>query len=538
MNPNVQPTSEHESAHSEQITTLGFTRIAIENLRGQQQAIAEQYDGESDIDFEHRRADLIDAQLADYVAAQGVAEADDKHASLVDGLRSLSIDMIPEEEWYVGPRVYEYDENQQPVVGQDGEPVYTNAPSGQEKVRAFQIAEFGQILTESSDIESENDAIDQEAAAEKAAEIEKTRKELDDLRENLSVLAAKRQGRVFFRGKKYEEAREAYQKKLVTLGQLENKEIIDNEDSSELEKQASVIEYIFAEQKKLREATTEKLKGTVVGKFVEKMNKGNVAVRILKGIALGGVVSVAAAGLGAFAGVAGTAALGATVTALGVGAWRFARGFAAADARAGRGMTTPNLDLTRTDPADIVKTDAEKPDMVTAAAKHFDDLFEKDTKAEQAKRRKSVAWGLGGIAVGGVIGGAVHLAMDLNLADGYMNRIDPIFHDITTPDVDTPTTPDVTGPDGDGGTPDKPDIEPTPELDHDFKIQSGEGGIHFFQRLGLTESDWYDVQDKLLDKFPKDFYDIDGNGPTAVRITSPGQLSLEAQEYIKRKFGL
>ena len=70
--------------------------------------------------------------------------------------------------------------------------------------------------------------------------------------------------------------------------------------------------------------------------------------------------------------------------------------------------------------------------------------------------------------------------------------------------------------------------------DPSFVIENGEGGIHFFQRIGLSEAQWYSVAGELLNQFPGDFYAYGSD----VRLSHPGQLSLEAQEFIKGRFGL
>lgn len=74
-----------------------------------------------------------------------------------------------------------------------------------------------------------------------------------------------------------------------------------------------------------------------------------------------------------------------------------------------------------------------------------------------------------------------------------------------------------------------------PDLSAQFNIAPGDGGIALFNRLGLTEAQWYEAQGDLISKFPSEFYQPDG---MAVRINSSGPLSSEAQEYIRTRFNI
>jgi hypothetical protein len=282
----------------------------------------------------------------------------------------------------------------------------------------------------------------------------------------------------------------------------------------------------------LRQQTIEKLNGTKVGRFVEWMNRGKIATRVAKGLLVGAGVGLAAAGFGALAGIAG-------VGAVGLGAWRFARGFARADSRGGRGMADHAFDSLSTTTA--MTGSLTENDYVETATHRFGDVFESDTKNEQRKRRQSVVWGLGGLAAGAALAGGIHLLLDLNPPNVIAN---PQVPDDgggngapSVPETGGTGAPSVPETGGTGGivVPEAPII---PAFDSNYSIQPGEGGIHLFQRLGLTGTDWYNVQNDLLAKFPHDFYDPDGNGPIAVRIAHPGQLSVSAQEYIKQKFNL
>lgn len=388
--------------------------------------------------------------------------------------------------------------------------------------------------------------------------IEAERNTLVRLREEVAKLSAKRQGRLWGDGgEAYSEAVKAYNAQVVKLGKLEKKDIIEDETISDVTKKAEVVGYLFQEQNELRKASVEKLENTAVSKFVEFMNRGNIAQRIAKGVALGVGASVIAAGAGAVIGIAGGAAIVGGATAGIIGAGRFARGFARSDAKRGRGLQELN-DISHLEKAQNVEV--ENDNHFDAIFSHFQENYEKDIDKEQAKRRRSVIAGLGGIALGTGIGAAVAFAADaLPGVEGWFNRgpslpfadqhvgaeVAPQYHGASTlgegshAETGSPDTGQTgSGAEGEGKTflPNADTAnEIAPTFDPNFVIDSGEGGIHFFQDLGLTESNWYEVQNELLQNYPNDFYSMgDGN----VGLAHPGQLSLEAQQFIKARFSL
>ncbi len=388
--------------------------------------------------------------------------------------------------------------------------------------------------------------------------IEAERNTLVRLREEVAKLSAKRQGRLWGDGgEAYSEAVKAYNAQVVKLGRLEKKDIIEDETISDVTKKAEVVGYLFQEQNELRKASVEKLENTAVSKFVEFMNRGNIAQRIAKGVALGVGASVIAAGAGAVIGIAGGAAIVGGATAGIIGAGRFARGFARSDAKRGRGLQELN-DISHLEKAQNVEV--ENDNHFDAIFSHFQENYEKDIDKEQANRRRSVIAGLGGIALGTGIGAAVAFAADaLPGVEGWFNRgpslpfadqhvgaeAAPQDHGGYTQgegshaETGSPDTGQTgSGAEGEGKTflPNADTAnEIAPTFDPNFVIDSGEGGIHFFQDLGLTESNWYEVQNELLQNYPNDFYSMgDGN----VGLAHPGQLSLEAQQFIKARFSL
>ena len=385
--------------------------------------------------------------------------------------------------------------------------------------------------------------------------IEAARGQLEGLRDRLSTLSAKRQGRLFGEGgEKYQEADQAYKEQIQKLGRLELATELADESLSETDKNALVIAFLFAEQQELRQQTTEKLKGTTVGRFVEWMNKGGALKRLGKGVLIGAAAGVVGAGIGTAAGVAGVAALGAGIATGATMATRFARGFASADARKGRGMKELGDDhaVEARENAEV----AENEDALARYARFFDEKFEEDTRNEQSKRRKSVAWGLGGVALGAGIAGTAAALIDTGVFDGHSVRNDPVYGGLNAEAQPADTTPEGDAGDSDGSAEEPLDdgAQESDELpantdqdarwdeqdnaellpDPSFVIENGEGGIHFFQRIGLSEAQWYSVAGELLNQFPGDFYAYGSD----VRLSHPGQLSLEAQEFIKGRFGL
>ena len=289
----------------------------------------------------------------------------------------------------------------------------------------------------------------------------------------------------------------------------------------------------------------DKLKGTAVHKVVEYLTKGNVAERIVKGVVFGAGVSLVAAGASALIGAAGATVLVGGATAGIIGAGRFVRGFARSDAKKGRGMQKLE-GLSALEDAQNTDT-AQSADYFNEIHQHFTDKIETDISKEQYKRLKSVGSGVLGIALGAGLGFGLQIAADSGMFHGIIDRgirnpfsqhgskpelpkgvqtnVDTdIIHDPLP--VDTPSVPEI------------PEVITPPEIsyDPDFYVGSGEGGIEMFQSLGLNESNWYEVHQELLQNFPNDFYSMDGG--TEVGMSHPGQLSIEAQQFIKAKFSL
>ncbi len=364
---------------------------------------------------------------------------------------------------------------------------------------------------------------------------------LNNLRAKMATLTAKRQSRLYT-GKKltaeFETLQAQYNDQMQKFGRLKLADVIDDESVPDEEKNKQVIAYIFKQQEALRTETLEALSNQKLRKSVEWFAKGNALQRIGKGAILGFAAAGAAAGIGALAGVAGAAAVGAGVGAVVVGGARFARAFAISEARAYKkqgNKDTPSVSMDTVDASD----DA---DIFDTAQTYFDAQLEKDIDKEQTKRLKSVAAGLGGVALGAGLGFVAQAALDAGVFNGFMNRsivgdvgATPVEGGAPVGDAVDQQTKDML----DQNTSDAGDAAvevSTPEISYDpaFSIEPGEGGIAFFQSIGLSEADWYTVHQELLANFPQDFYSEYGD----TRLVHSGQLSLEAQQFIKTRFSI
>lgn len=129
--------------------------------------------------------------------------------------------------------------------------------------------------------------------------------------------------------------------------------------------------------------------------------------------------------------------------------------------------------------------------------------------------------------------------------DGIDVSASPLDHDPATSDG-TETTSDV-GKDVNDieKTEDKShDNEPNKETDEDgqsraelrqeredYTVETGSGGEQLFQQLGIDPQEWYQYEDQLLNRFPDEFYRMDGGH---VGINNPGVLPAEVRDYINR----
>lgn len=374
------------------------------------------------------------------------------------------------------------------------------------------------------------------ATAESAPERVYDNAQLVQRRAHLSRLAAKRSNRLFGEGgEKYQQAEAEYNEEVIRSIKEELQDMLDDPAVTEEAKRAHVTARIFEEQASLREATIEKIENTPVRKFIGWMNKGGVVKRTLKGVGFG----LAAGAVAGVAGVVGAGAVGVGVAAGVMTAARFARGFAKAHHKnAGNAHS-----LEVTDPSavheELSKTSKNNTidQHFNAAQAAFQSRFEKDTKAEQKRLGRSVTYGIGAAALGAVIGGAGTYALQ---ESGAFEAVGNWFSDT----ANAANGPELTQAEADAAEAKEildrasvPDELQAPGTgaevipDTNFVIDSGEGGISFFEGLGLTEAQWYEAQPELAAKFPGEFLS-DG------QINNAGQLSIEAQDYIKTRFSL
>lgn len=244
--------------------------------------------------------------------------------------------------------------------------------------------------------------------------------ELAGLRDELATLMAKRHGRIAGKGgEEYEAVRARYNDQLIALGKLEKEAYLNDPTKSDEDKKLEVTKYLFDEQAKLHQATTEKLANTPTGKFIGWMTKGKVATRIAKGLALGVGVGIVGAAVGAVAGVAGAAAIGAGVATAATTATRYARGFAMHFGEKGRSMRVLDSDQRTESVQDI---DGQSGELIEKINAHKEAITEQELKRGQRKTRMAVGAGVLSIVAGAGLATAAHAAVDSGLFNGNGNR--------------------------------------------------------------------------------------------------------------------
>lgn len=249
---------------------------------------------------------------------------------------------------------------------------------------------------------------DKEAEVEtnKNKTIEQLEQELGTDRALLAQLGAKRGNRLFSRGNSlntqiYETHHGAYNEKVIQLGKLKLAEELKGLTPEE--KNVKAIEYLFDEQRTLREQTIDNMQNTPMGKVVGWMNKGGRLKKFMKYAFVGGVaagIGVATGGLGG-----GAIAVGA-VGAVG----RFGRGFIQGEGKNGR--TLKDIDDGHLDELKAEYGDNHEA-LIEAGADAFMDTFNKDVTGRQKDVRKSFGRGALYAGLGMGIGAAVHYGAGL-----------------------------------------------------------------------------------------------------------------------------
>jgi hypothetical protein len=505
----------------------------LDSVVGYGSTIADEYDlTNDDVDYETFRAQKIDELLAENGIVDG--EDDDSHAQyeLARDVYAQVID-LSQDEWIIREEGAEVPRRnvifrrllaEYPTETTQGR--HERVSEQPQEAESYPGAaeadeEKGESGTESTGQETspvDMDALHEEALAENAryernavhgeALIDNARYDVDGARNAWSTVSAKRQGRAFGKASKHDEVRDDYHAKVQSLGILELKDQINPEDD-ETTKNAQIIAYLFEEQRRLRELTTEKLQGTKVGKFVKFMNKGKLGTRLMKGFGVGLVVG---AGGTVLLGAAGAAA-GAAVA---IGASRFVKGYASNDRH--RGMQTAEESFMNENGESVVEMEPTEgytvKEKFASAAKMYNEDFEADTKQEQVKRQKALAWGVGSVAVGAGVGYALVSAADHSGAviDGIKDWWNGPDEQVVPPGKDEIFDMDGDGiaddidkdRDGDGvvnrldDAPNNPDVTERgndwSEFSRDARfVVPGEGGFQTLKEMGIPQQKWESI---------------------------------------------
>lgn len=331
--------------------------------------------------------------------------------------------------------------------------------------------------------------------------------ELTKRQQELAAFNAKRQARVGTTdktGDKYAQTELAYNEQLAELGKLNlEKFVADNPSATPMEVRAHLVSFVMDQEVALRTTAVEKMQNTKFSKVINWMTSGSKKAKFGKTMLVGGAAAIIV-GAATFATGGAAAAIGAGVGAkLGLNSMKF---FARKDAKQGRGYQTEATDETllhqKLDDSQNVLAPLDVDAALAALIKQTSRSVEKDTKHEQKKRRKAVAWAIGGAAVGAVtghyVGGLLHDAYDHMVtsssfapevpATGITN---PADHADGTPNGGTPsvTDPEVKTPTVETPKPtviDTPVEAPAPVVQETFSdagsnISSGEG---LYQTIG------------------------------------------------------
>lgn len=351
--------------------------------------------------------------LKDFLRSKGIDESSPNYQEIEDMFYSARIgdgngDGIADDEWEFSPASRGTDANdtksQRDVFG---ERITARLGSSQD-----------------TDPDAPDTADRPELTDELLAEayVENARFDVTGARDKWASESAKRQGRAFSTKSKERDAiRDDYHQKVQALGIMELDGQISAADD-ETTKNTRVIEFLFDEQKKLRELTTEKLSDTKMSRFVEWMNAGSKLKRLGKAALIGAGAAAGAAVFGLIAVPAGVAAgVAGGVGAAAAGTARFIRGFARGDRHRGMGTAEDVLvddDGNHWNPLDDT-AHVNLEEKFSAAHGEYNQAFEEDTRKEQSKRRKAIGAGVLMTAVGTGAGLALSHAADLS--DGWNN---------------------------------------------------------------------------------------------------------------------
>lgn len=360
---------------------------------------------------------------------------------------------------------------------------------------------------------------------ESTADIERIDAELASARSDWAKISSKRQRRTFDRRiKGYKDARDRYNQLVQERGRALLADELAQTDSV-TEKNALVIAYLANEQNELRELVKHESDMKFPVRFANWMNRGSRKARLAKGLAIGLAAGVGGSFLAGAAGV-GILAGGA------VAASRFVRGYTA---RHTEGMG--QLDETSVAREANHRAKVIGGDNIESLSGIFQGYFEVDSKREQIKRRKAVAWGVGSIAVGSIAGHALHLGIDH--VSGWTEHNGLGGHLFTDHQSNHPMSGgDHTPPSG-GGHDTAPSPSPKLELHelanaHDtFNVHPGEGWYETMKDMGIPEDKWADVLKDAGPKLHEQGWAYFDTAHHEWRITKPGHLSGAAVQALK-----
>lgn len=477
----------------------------------------------------------FDQMIKDHLKSHGIAEDDEKFDEYANILRYYSVNFIPNREWDLGK------------VKDDG----TLEPSP--RLEAFQNLkeQYGKDSEISDEDEEPTEDEDEEEPPEPRKTLEEIREIVDkdptikaarakvtDLRTQLAKLSAKRQGKLWT-GKKfkaeYDEVQRNYQDALNKLVKLELE--VEKREGLERDEQDERLDVAFKlvqDFKNLQLESVDILKNSRVGKFVTWMTKGGTFKRILKGAVVGVGVGAIGAALSAFTlGVGGGAVAAGVATAAATLSGRFARGFATFDNKDGRGMDVIDNDyLSNSDLIEDSGAEGKKgEETVDLVGEHLMNRFEADTKAEQRKRRKSVAIAMGVVVAGSLVAEGVNLGVD-----AFTHHIGGA-HSLLFGNQDAHAAPSG----GVGAT--TPEVAPPAPVEHIYSpeattITPGEGWYQTFQDMGIPKQEWSQLLNNTGDQLHG--IQVDGhplayqmnNGQWGIRMTSNGQMPQSALDII------
>lgn len=217
---------------------------------------------------------------------------------------------------------------------------------------------------------------------------------LDESRDVVAALGAKRGTRLFNRSKKFNMAHAHHMgiiRKLTGV-RLNNEEAYQGMTAAQ--KVAAGHMMIAEEYGKLKTLGEEKMNGTKMGKLINWMNKGGRFKRFLKYAMVGGIGAVAGVGVGVVTGGVGLAGTAAGA-ALGLGAGagiRGVRGFFVGEGKYGR-----NLDMDATQagmaPEDFLRAEGREEEIIDRSTMAMGELFNGAVRERRRRLRRSIGRG-------------------------------------------------------------------------------------------------------------------------------------------------